>query len=763
MDTREDEFKKRIHETFRIEAKEHLNAFSAGLIELEKKPTEIRLAEIIEGMFREMHSLKGAARSIDQKEIESICQALESVFAALKRQEITLSTPYFDLFYKAMEALSKLTAKNGSEQPATDRQLQRKLISELKEITDGPANNKEIKGAKIFEGIQKVEPGILSSSMEPAKVESAIYIRPISDEAVRIKISKLDPLLMQAEELIQSKKAINHRIKELHEINSIVLAWRSESLKWKRLRSMQTSSLWYELNSSNEVILNKLESQLTELTRSMKLDQYSLDSMVNTHLEAMRQVLMLPVSSIVESFPGMVREISREQRKEIEFIMLGSELEIDKRILEELKDPLIHLIRNSIDHGIGKPEERVLLNKPAHGTIILAFTAHESGMIEITLKDDGKGINKDHLLKAALKSGDISIEEAEKLNPRELLSLIYKSGISTSSIITDISGRGLGLSIVKEKVEKLNGTITVKTETNKGTSFHIVMPMTLTTFRGIVVKVKEFRFIIPTMNVERVLNVQSDRIKTVENHETISIDGHILSVADLGEVLGLPEHKYVGSVAGEEKPGNSKQIRLAILVSGEQRMSFRVDEILDEQQVLVKSMGRLLKRVRNISGATILGSGNIVPVLQINDLMKSALNLGNKRKKGIPPKKTQNNIRKILVADDSITARTLIRNILETAGYNVSIAVDGADAFTRANNEVFDLIVSDVDMPRMNGFELTAKIKHDKKLSEVPVVLITALGSIDDRERGIEAGADAYIVKNSFDQNNLLEIIGKLI
>jgi two-component system chemotaxis sensor kinase CheA len=730
---------------------------------LEKKPTGIRLAEIIEGMFREMHSLKGAARSIDQKEIESICQALESVFSALKRQEITLNTTYFDLFYKTMEALSKLINKNGSELPISDRQLQRELINEIKELTDGTISKKEIKGTTIFEGIQKVEPGIISSTGDPAKVENTVFIRPISDEAVRIKISKLDPLLMQAEELIQSKKAINHRIKELHEINSTLLSWRTESLKWKRLRSMQTSSLWHELNESNEISLNKLESQLTELTRSMKLDQYSLDSMVNTHLEAMRQVLMLPVSTIVESFPSMVREISREQKKEIEFIILGAELEIDKRILEELKDPLIHLIRNSVDHGIGKPEDRVLHNKPAHGTIILAFTAHESGIIEISLKDDGKGINKEHLLKAALKSGDISMEEAEKLTSSELLSLMYKSGISTSSIITDISGRGIGLSIVKEKVEKLNGTISVKTETNKGTNFHIVMPMTLTTFRGIVIKVKEFRFIIPTMNVERVLNVQSERIKTVENHKTISIDGHILSVADLGAVLGLPEHKYVDSSAVEENLGNSKQIKLAILITGEQRMAFKVDEVLDEQQVLVKSMGKLLKRVRNISGATILGSGNIVPVLQINDLMKSALKIGGKIRIGTSPEKTKDKIRNILVADDSITARTLIKNILETAGYHVSIAVDGADALTRANNEEFDLIVSDVDMPRMNGFELTTKIKHDKKLSELPVVLITALGSIDDRERGIEAGADAYIVKSSFDQNNLLEIIRKLI
>jgi two-component system chemotaxis sensor kinase CheA len=513
----------------------------------------------------------------------------------------------------------------------------------------------------------------------------------------------------------------------------------------------------------NDLRLNMIESQIAATTSSIEQDKYSLDCLVDNHLEAMRQVLMLPVSSIVEIFPGMVREISREQNKEIEFVIRGAELEIDKRILEELKDPLIHLIRNSIDHGIGKPQERILQNKPSYGTIILAFNARESGMIEITLSDDGKGINKELLLKTAIKSGNLSREAAGKLDPKEILSLIYQSGVSTSSIITDISGHGLGLSIVREKVEKLNGKISVETEVNTGTTFHILLPMTLATFRGILVRLQEFMFILPTMNVERVMKVEPKKIKTVENHETILIDNQILSVVDLGEVIGLAEHKHTGSVKMEPGSRNSNQIYLVVLVSGENRIAFRVDDVVDEQQVLVKGLGKLLKRVINISGATVLGSGKVVPVLHITDLMKSALRSAEKTKGQISLEKTTEKIKKILVVEDSITARTLIKNILEAAGYQVSTAVDGTDAFTRAHSDEFDLIVSDVDMPRMNGFELTAKIRNDKKLSEMPVVLVTALESREDRERGIEVGADAYIIKSSFDQTNLLEIIKKLI
>jgi len=763
MNKEDIEFQKRILVTFRIEAEEHLNAFSAGLIELEKTQTEEKLADIIETMFREIHSLKGAARSVDQKDVESICQPLESVFSALKHKEITLTPSSFDLFYKTVERLSKLVTESGSDQTVADRQIQRELIRHLKEIITGALNTGDIAEPKQNKEPEPVEYVTVSSTENEAGHDIPKSAGSISLETVRIRISKLEPLLLQAEELIQTKKAINQRINELHGINTWIARKKAESLKGKLNRSMISSGLWNEWNEDNESSLNKIESQLTGLTRSLERDQYSLNSLVDNHLEAMRQVLMLPVSSITEVFPGMVREISHEQGKEIEFVIRGAELEIDKRILEELKDPLIHLIRNSIDHGIDKPGERILQNKPPRGTITLGFNARESGMVEISLSDDGKGINMELLLKAGIKSGSLSTKTAEKLDPKEIISLIFQSGVSTSSIITDVSGRGLGLSIVQEKVEKLNGRISVETEVNKGTTFHLFLPMTIATFRGILVRIQEFMFILPTMNVERVMKVEPEEIRTIENHETIRIDGQILLVADLGEVLGLPEHKHTGS--GKMKTGmeNLEPIRIVLLFSGEHRIAFKVNDVVDEQQVLVKDLGKLLHRVRNISGATILGSGMVVPVLNTTDLMKSAVRLKERKKEEYPSELFVPKTGKILVVEDSITSRTFIKNILETAGYQVTTAFDGVDAFTKAISGDFDIIVSDVDMPLMNGFELTSKIKHNKKLSEVPVVLVTALGLREDRERGIEVGADAYIVKSSFDQTNLLEIIRKLI
>jgi two-component system chemotaxis sensor kinase CheA len=763
MDKKDIDFQKRIQATFRIEAEEHLRAFSSGLIELEKTTPKERVAEIIETMFREIHSLKGAARSVDQKEIEAVCQPLESIFAALKRNEIVLSSASIALFYKTADWLSKQIASSVNEQTVASRKIQQDIIRQLKEV----AATKVIVPAmqESSEANSEQSHSALSGPISETKQVSDLSVNstPAQIGMVRIPISKLDPLLLQAEEMIQSKISIDQRTNELKDLCDELNEWKTEAQKWRSRRAVATVALWNEWCDTIEMHLNKLETRMTEVIRSMEHNQHNLDLLVNSHLEAMKQVLMLPVGYLVETFPGMVREISHEQNKEIDLIIRGAELEIDKRILEELKDPLIHLIRNCIDHGIGKPQERILQNKPVRGTINLAFVAKESGQVEITLSDDGKGIDRVNVLKAAIKSGILSDETAGKLEPNEVLNLIYQSGVSTSQIITDISGRGLGLTIVQEKVEKLNGKMSVESEEHKGTTFRILLPLSLATFRGILVKVEEFMFILPTINVERVIKVDQEDIKTAENHEIIRIDDQLISVVDLAEVLGLPEHKYV--VPGKMEPGSaySNQVRLAILVSGNYRIAFKVDDMVEEQQVLVKRLGKLLYRVRNISGATILGSGKVVPVLNISDLMKSAVSIKGKRSETSARELFVPKTDKILVVEDSITSRALIKNILETAGYQVTTAVDGADAFTKARTGEFDIIVSDVDMPKMNGFELTAKIRNNKKLSEIPVVLVTALESRDDREHGIEVGADAYIVKSSFDQGNLLEIIKKLI
>ncbi len=324
-----------------------------------------------------------------------------------------------------------------------------------------------------------------------------------------------------------------------------------------------------------------------------------------------------------------------------------------------------------------------------------------------------------------MKRGTLSEEKARDLTAQEALSLIFEPGVSTSPMITDISGRGLGLAIVREKVDLLGGFLDLKTDAHTGTSFRILLPVTLATFRGVLVRAADQVFVAPTSNVKQVKRIKKDEIKTVENREVISWNGRPLSLVRLDEVLECPHR-------GQEDDG-SDYFPLLILGAAEKYIGFRVDEVLNEQEVLVKPLGKQLPRVRNISGATILGSGRVVAILNVFDLMKSAVKVAASPGEAATEEKIEVKGATILVVEDSITSRMLLKNILEAAGYQVKTAVDGMEAFTTLRAESFDLVVSDIEMPRLNGFDLTTKIRGNKKLADIPVVLVTALDSRDDR------------------------------
>jgi two-component system chemotaxis sensor kinase CheA len=786
MMTKEEEFLKRLQAMFQVEAEEHINVLFSGLIELEKNPKNKTSLKLIETIFREAHSLKGAARSVNRKDIESLCQVLESLFAKLKNKQISFSAGQFDLVHKSLDALSKMLSGAGSKSVNDDRELIRKLLSIANE--DQTSKNTKDHAAIFKKGSEEIKQhaqpvnGVLfdktlvsenkpsrelAQSALPAKRESApaesIDEKPLQLETVRIQTAKLDPLFLQAEQMIQSKIAFVQRTFELKNIYDFIESWKTELRKLEARRSGDNGLQVKEIITWMNEKLDETERNIFTVTHAIEGDQRSLGRMIDDHVESMKNILMLPVSTIIEVFPRLVRDLSRSQGKEVELITHGKEIEVDKRILEELKDPLIHLLRNCIDHGIKKPEKRLQLKKPSHGTITLTFAVIDGRNLEIRISDDGAGINVEKVISAAVKAGVVSKEHVEKLSIQESLALVFKSGITTSPMITDISGRGLGLAIVREKVENLGGKVFVESQPDVGTTFRLFLPLALSTVRGVLVKTAEHFFIIPTGNVQRALRVNSEEIKTVENRETILIDQEIIWIIKLSDVLGLHNRTKALSSQKDKTPSFPHFIQIVVLTQGNYRIGFKVDEIIDEHQILVKKLGRQLQSVRNISGAAVLGSGTIVPVINVSDLMKSALDFISMKRTTRNQIQAEVKVYKVLVTDDSITSRTLIKNILETAGYDVITAVDGVDAVTKALVGEFDLIVSDVDMPRMNGFELTAKIRKDKKLSDVPVVLVTALESREDREHGIDVGANAYIVKSSFDQSNLLEVIKKLL
>ncbi|MDD4927771.1 MAG: hybrid sensor histidine kinase/response regulator [Gallionella sp.] len=791
MISKNDEFLKRLLATFRVEADEHLKAMSAGLIELEKKPAADRYAEIIETVFREAHSLKGAARAVKSSEIESVCQSLEGVFAALKSRQLDVSPPLFDVMLEAIDVLEKrLPVEGGGTTDAGNSSIAiliRRLNDALQQRFNrapeaAPANHSPEAvftatpaGApsKARKGDENRDPEAVSTISMPAPLSSVVA----ASGTIRVSTHKLDAVMRQVEELLSPQLAAAQRAWELREVAVSFLTWKKQRARMRpALRlieryvegagkgncaaldkvPLQELPKLLEYLDAEHLFMKTLEERLRRLSKFAAHDRRTLAGMSDSLLHDVKEMHLQPFSALLEIFPRFIRELAREQGKQVELVIQGGEIEIDRGMLEEMKDPLMHLLRNCIDHGIEQPAVRRDKGLPEHGTITVTIAQKDGGKIEILLADDGKGIDAGQVRTAARKLGLVAASEEEQPGEQDAHELIFQSGISTSQIITDISGRGLGLAIVREKVERLGGVVALESRygvKNSGTSFRITLPLMLATFRGVLVRSCGQLFVLPLHNVERVARVACKDVRTVENRETISFGGQAVALVRLCDVLELPERSQETSLA---------YIQALILSLGSVRIAFRVDEVIGEQEVLLKTLGRQLVRVRNVAGASVLGTGQVVAVLNVSDLLKSAT------KQAAPLRVTAETHevagkQSILVVEDSITSRALLKNILESAGYLVTTAVDGVDAYTTLKTATFDLIVSDVEMPRMDGFDLTARVRADKRLGELPVVLVTALGSREHRERGIDVGANAYIVKSNFDQSNLLAVVQQLI
>jgi len=766
------EFLKRLLTTFRIEANEHLQTMSSGLLELEKLPIGAQCAEIVERVFREAHSLKGAARAVDMTQIESVCQPLESVFAALKSNQLAVSPPLLDLLHRTIDALGGLLAPQTGA-PEARKPVIGRLIRQLGDALTGPLPEPTQLTAALPQAIPPPStPTVPNVAIETGGAPSpAPPSHSLTSETIRVSTAKLDGVMRQVEDLLSPRLASSQRAGELRGIVDLLANWKKERRRIQptiRLieslcvrdgndtaKNPQQIQKLLEYLDAEQPFIKTLEDHLAKLKKSAEHDLRTLTSMTDSLLHDVKEMQLLPFVSLLEILPRFARELAREQGKDIELVFQGGEIEIDRRLLEEMKDPLIHLLRNGIDHGIEKPALRKEKQKSQHGTIIVAISQQDSGKVEIRIADDGAGIDAASVKVAAGKLGIVSPEAAENLDEAETLALVFQSGISTSPLITDVSGRGLGLAIVREKVERLGGTVALESRSGAGTEFRIVLPLTLANFQGVIVRAGGHLFIIPAINVERAVRVAKQDIQTVENRETIVLDGQVVSLAWLSDTLEMPRKGTTGESADT--------LQAVVLALGTQRIAFRVEEVVGEQEVLVKPLGPQLTRVRNVAGASVLGTGQVVPVLNVPDLLKSAVKRSMAPLAPAAEKRGETEKQSILVVEDSITSRALLKNILESAGYRVTTAVDGADAYTTLKTGTFDLVVSDVEMPRMDGFDLTAKVRADRQFAELPVVLVTALGSREHRERGIDVGANAYIVKSSFDQSNLLEVIGRLI
>ncbi len=788
---------------FKVESEEHLQKMDAGLLKLEERPGD---EDIMGGVYREVHSIKGSARIVGVVSVEEIAHWIEDLLGKARDGQIHLSSKVFNFIYCGLDVIRilvdeavtgtpvsidyqnalkelrievekeqqpKLIDKEPTNKEALVLPLQGNKLPNQKANTSGklPETNKKNEEKRDPQPIFKEDLNSDSNLSDTSLLSETVKGRTGSEsseqyhiDTVRVDTKLLDNLITQVGELTVTKTRVSRQLLVVENIISLLEEWEKKSYRTrlsihdseqieKSSGNLQNGSIVKLLGDQEEHrdLLCQLNQLLEKLKRTGFEDSARLDYISQKLDEGIRKVRLIPLSTIFNIFPRTVRDLSKKLGKEINFIIEGGETTADKKIVEEIKDPLMHIIRNSIDHGIEHPEERERLGKSRSGTILLsAYQTSTSIMIEV--KDDGRGINIDSVKCAALKNKICDENELAKMNEEQIHGLIFKAGFSTSTFVTDISGRGVGLDVVNTNVEILKGKIELKSTMGAGCKFRLSLPFTLATVRALIAVVNEVKYAIPMEYIEASVLIKKPDIYPMEGKGAISYNDNPVSVVRLVDLLELKANL-------ENEP---EEMPCVIISVDGKKIGLMVDSLVDEQEIVLKPQCFILKRVRNVSGSAVLGTGEVCKLLNPLDLIKSlkkntAFAVAETSEENIPKKKV------LLLAEDSITTRTQEKRILEMGGYEVVTAVDGLDAYHKLDIYSFDGVISDVEMPNMDGLTLTKEIRKKDKYKDLPVILVTSLASEKDKACGMEVGANAYIAKPSFDQSILLDTLKKLI
>ena len=600
----------------------------------------------------------------------------------------------------------------------------------------------------------------------PSSPEASSSPKPAQSEQVRVSVKKLGTLLAETGELSSGRIRLERRLSELRELlleaKPLKRGWKASKGPRRRLGAVGTLEPEFRKDLDGALrFFDDLEQRWTtqlegleKLTERLGRDLLALANTTSTLEEEVLSIRLLPAKTLFGPLERLTRDLALHLGKRAVFVGEGGEVEMDRKLLEGLRDPLMHMLRNSLDHGLEMPEVREALGKNPQGTVRLVVQPRAQ-QVEIVLEDDGGGLNLEAIRRRALERGLIS-SGAGVLEERTLADFIFAPGFSTAAQVTETSGRGVGMDVVRENIRTLGGSVTVRSSAGRGTSFVMRVPLTLATTRVLLLRLGAQTLALPTPLIERAVRVRREELYPLEGFPTLKLGGETIPVLDLSELLESP--------AGASIKG---PLTLVLLRSEERRVALRVDTLIGEGEVVVKPLGWPLQGVPHLQGAATLGSGELVGLLSAAELFSRALSKlarGERRAWSALESAAPQKVRlPILVVDDSITTRTLERTILETAGYATFTAVDGLDALEVLKRESVSLVLTDVEMPRMDGFSLTEAIRADAKLQHLPVIVVTSLSSAEHRSRGAEAGADAYIVKGEFEQGILLETVRRLL
>ncbi len=807
MSPADNEFMRELLTVFAGEADERLAAIDQRLLAFERTSASDERRSLLQDIKRELHTLKGSSGAVNLTDASRLAHALEHLFDGVDPEGLTDATT-LDMASTALDGLRQvITSYVDDTERTVDLEALLTTLAHLDdradpvgaiemaprpapapiEVATTPDDDDHMSpqsapsaGARVDDGLEAWGPAVESRVRHPPDDELKPQRRPggqQADETVRLTTAKLDSLMARVGELVVARIGCERRVDEVREVVGLVTnfeqAWRHArpqfldiigALEHGSDESAVDTAVARDIRAlgplieQNDLMLESLSSQLRSLRENLEGDERRFGQVTSDLEDEVRRTRMLPIATIFDPFRRIVRDLCRTLGKECELVIHGGDTEVDRSVLEQMRAPLTHLIRNCLDHGMEPPGLREMGGKPRAGTIRLA-ASERGGTLHLSVTDDGGGIDIEKVRTGALASELVSPEQMRTLTDRDCLRLIFRSGLSTSAAVTDISGRGVGLDVVRETVERLHGIIDLSSELGIGTTFTMSLPLSVATTQSLLIKVSHHTFALPISTVSRIVQIADEDIQRAQGREMIVINDGPVVLTRLEDVLQLTTLDSDIRARGR-KP--------AIIVGqGERRFALLVDELIGTQDIVVKPLPRPFVRVRHTAGATALSTGEVIIVLNASDLIRTAVRTAVRIDAPTVRRARDDNTPRtggtVLVVDDSIVTRMLEKSILEAAGYTVKVAADGLEAWKSLEHETVDVIVSDVNMPNMDGLALTSRVRSGARTKDIPVVIVTSLDASDDHARAMDAGADAYIVKSSFSQERLLETVGRLI
>lgn len=805
---------------FAAEADEHTSVLQSVL---ERFQVSGDTDDVLQTALRAAHTLKGSARMMKFENIGNLAQRIESVFQALRQRKVKRNRAVEIALSRSLDHLVDLTAQVRSkgnddsrnaavmdvlDQLASGASVSEEHVEKAFLLPPGPADLgesfpvvaepevvdrlgerlvqarlitreqlihanqttdvtvplgerlialgyltreqlnlmlKEQQASRVLLGhATRTDIGAVLDHVAPAPGRGVAAL----DQSIRVQIDKIDGLIKSVGELTTSQ------LRSQMVLNGLRGMHKALRRLAKRLRTVEDNAglTTYGANPHDIPLAQEANAALEAFDRIVKTIREETavrDVLTGRIQQSVMGMRMIPLSAIFDAYPRAVRDLAKILGKEVRLVIEGGDTELDRKMVEQINEPLIHLVRNAIDHGIEVPDLRVKAGKPREGLLRIS-ARNEGNSIVIDIEEDGRGIDFDRIRTKAVEKELIGEhEDIHRFSENDLLNLIFVPGFSTNDFITDISGRGYGMEVVKQCVESLKGYISIDSRKGRGSRFSIHLPLTLTSLRALFVGVGRQIFALPVSSVSETLQVERREIIQVVDKNAIRLRNQLIPVLVLGDVLGVPDSART----------TSEQSFIVIAHAGGDRVGFMVDDILDEKDIIVKSLPEHLQKVKNISSAAISPDNRVILILHVPDLIQSTKDFSLREKPELRPKVAQT----ILVVDDSLNTREVEKTILQAYGYQVDTAKDGMDALEKIGQKSYDLIVTDLEMPAMDGFTLTSRLKSDKSYQHIPVIIVTSRDSSEDKRRGVEVGANAYIVKGSFDQTNLIDTVESLI